>query len=85
MGPTGLVRPASPRPTLRAAVLTSPAVRTSSSFFVRPVRRRLAALCPFTGALAFVVELGPTLTPAEAAVHAAAVLDTAAVLRDARR
>jgi protein MpaA len=35
-------------------------------------------------ALAFVVELGPTLSPAEAAVHAAAVLDTAAVLRDAR-
>lgn len=37
------------------------------------------------GALAFVVELGPTLSPAEAAVHAAAVLDTAAFLRDARR
>jgi len=36
------------------------------------------------GALAFVVELGPTLSPAEAAVHAAAVLDTAAVLRDVR-
>jgi protein MpaA len=37
------------------------------------------------GALAFVVELGPALTPAEAAVHAAAVLDTATVLRDVRR
>lgn len=37
------------------------------------------------GALAFVVELGPVLTPAEAAVHAAAVLDTATVLRDVRR
>jgi protein MpaA len=37
------------------------------------------------GALAFVVELGPTLSPAEAAVHAAALLDTAAVLRDLRR
>lgn len=37
------------------------------------------------GALAFVVELGPTLSPGDAAVHAAAVLDTAAVLRDARR
>ena len=36
------------------------------------------------GALAFVVELGATLSPAEAAVHAAAVLDTAAVLRDVR-
>lgn len=36
------------------------------------------------GALAFVVELGPTLSPADAAVHAAAVLDTAAFLRDAR-
>ena len=36
------------------------------------------------GALAFVVELGATLSPAEAAVHAAAVLDTAAFLRDVR-
>ena len=36
------------------------------------------------GALAFVVELGPTLSQDDAARHAAALLDTAAVLRDLR-